>query len=142
MGEGGGGEGGSKNAVVRSNQRSDHAQVSNALASPRGYPNWPLPNLAGSRGESIPQWRSGSFGGTGFERGQANMPRQYNCYVPDCINIHSCSGTAFWLGTSACPVLPHDSKCLNSLLILIQFSPTGFGNGQFAWDTCWPPGRR
>ena len=31
--------------------------------------------------ESIPQWCLGSFGGTGFERGQANIPRQCNIAV-------------------------------------------------------------
>ena len=69
-------------------------------------------NERGAGSESIPQWRLGSFGGTGFERGQAKMPRQYNCCVAGCTNSHNCSVAAFLLCICTCLVPPNDPKCL------------------------------
>ena len=92
--------------------------------------DWPLPRRAGSWGESIPPWRLGSFRGTGFERGQAKMQRQYNCRLPGCTNSHNGSGAACLLGISACPVPPNDPKCL-CVADSNQVSAR-FGNGQLA----------
>ena len=56
--------------------------------------------------KSISQWRLGTLGAKEFERGQAKIPRQYNCCVPGCRSSHNYSGVAFF----ACPVPPNDSK--------------------------------
>ena len=91
--------------------------------------NLPLRNRAGS-------WvRINTAGALGvvcrdtIERGQAKLPRQYNCCVPGCTNSHSCRGAAFLLGIFTCPVPPNDPEC-PKLLIPAQF-PTRIGNGQF-----------
>ena len=80
-----------------------------------------------SGSESIPQWCMGLFGGTGFERGQAKRPRQYNCCAPGSTNRYTCSGLAMLLGILflSCPSKQSHARCLIALLIPTQF-PTRF----------------
>ena len=99
---------------------------------------WPIFPLEGLRlgyyqnereagSESIPQWRLGSFGGTGFERRQAKGAGQYHCcalgYTSDhniVVLRHFCLELLLVLSLQAIP-------SAFALLIPTQI-PTRFGN--------------